>query len=156
MTTIDASLVNSAVFPDSPAKGGDGGFDGRWIKSRPGRVTALVGVIVVLSLADLYLTLLYLRTVGMGEANPLAHLILQYCSVEALAAWKILTVLLATVILLALRRVRCAEVAAWGCAIGLCVLTVHWYRYSRDVSQLTPVIHNLASLESAKWIHEPH
>ena len=51
---------------------------------------------------------------------------------------------------------KSAEIAAWGCALGLCVLTVHWYRYSRDVSQLTPVTHNLASLECAKWIHEPH
>jgi glycerophosphoryl diester phosphodiesterase len=106
---------------------------GRWVTSRSLRVCVLVGVIVVLSLADLYLTLLYLRSVGMGEANPVAHLIMTHLSVEALAAWKILTVLLASVILVTLRRVRSAEVAAWGCAIGLCVLTVHWYRYSREV-----------------------
>ncbi len=110
----------------------------------------------MLSIADLYLTLLYLRSVGMGEANPLAHLILEHCSVEALAAWKILTVLVASSILLALRSVRSAEIAAWACALGLCLLTVQWYRYSREVTQLTPVLHKLASIECAQWIHEPH
>jgi hypothetical protein len=116
----------------------------------------LVGVIVVLSLADLYLTLLFLRSVGMGEANPLVHLILTYCSVEALAAWKILTVLFASAILIRLRKARSAEIGAWACAIGLCVLTVHWYRYSREVTQLTPAIHQMASMECAHWIHSPN
>lgn len=127
----------------------------RWVASRGPRVCALVGVIVVLSSADLYLTLLYLRSVGMGEANPLVHLILEHCSVEALAAWKILTVLFASAILIRLRKVRCAEVGAWACALGLCVLTVHWYRYSGEVTQLTPVIHKMASMDCAHWIQNP-
>lgn len=151
MTTIDPSFAAVPLFSGSRPRADPG----QWLSSRAARVSVLVGVIVVLSLADLYLTLLYLRSVGMGEANPLAHLIMTYCSVEALAAWKILTVVLASTILVKLRKVRSAEIGAWTCAIGLCVLTVHWYRYSREVSQLTPVIHAMASIESAQWMHDP-
>src|SRR4051812_27083539 len=105
--------MNGRPSPELEARAGDG----RWVWSRSVRVCVLVGVIAVLSLADLYLTLLYLRTVGLGEANPLVHLILKYCSVGALAAWKILTVVFASVILVKLRKLKSAEIAAWGCAI---------------------------------------
>lgn len=158
MTTIDPSFAGPVLFSgleQGREAGAQAAQAGRWVQSRSKRVCVLVGIVVVLSLADLYLTLLYLRSVGMGEANPLVHLILTYCSVEALAAWKILTVVFASAILLRLRHVRSAEIGAWACAIGLCILTVHWYRYSGEVTQLTPVIHKMASMECSHWIYEP-
>src|SRR5262245_60304192 len=43
---------------------------------RPCRVVALIITIVVLSLADLYITLMYLHSGGLGEANPVARWII--------------------------------------------------------------------------------
>ena len=67
------------------------------------RVWVLVATIVVLSLSDLYMTLAHLRSVGMGEANPLARIVISYNSPALLSAWKCSCVALAAMILILAR-----------------------------------------------------
>ena len=43
------------------------------LNSRPARVVALLMILITLSTADLYLTMQYMTTRGMYEADPLVH-----------------------------------------------------------------------------------
>lgn len=47
---------------------------------RSRRVISLTALIALLSLADLFMTLTFLRTVGMSEANPVARMVMSYGS----------------------------------------------------------------------------
>lgn len=103
-------------------------------RRRPARVLALLAAVVLLSLGDLWMTLTHLRTVGMFEANPLAREVINLNSPLALAAWKLATVALAVGILFRLRARRAGEAGAWVCVAVLTWLTVHWVRYSDELS----------------------
>jgi hypothetical protein len=98
---------------------------------RARRVTLLVSGIVVLSLADLAITLTYLRANWMMEANPLAAYIIRTTqSPWALAAFKCCTVGVCAALLFHLRRFRSGEVAAW-CGIGvLTIMAMMWHAYA--------------------------
>lgn len=122
---------------------------------RAWRVVGLTIAIALMSLVDLYITLLYVRSVGMGEANPLARWVIEHFSPTVLIAWKLLTVTIACGIFGVARRTRAAEVGAWvSCAI-LVWLTVRWTAYSREVVHLTPVLHVISQSDTAKWVHRP-
>lgn len=99
---------------------------------RSRRVVLLVAGIILLSLADLFITLAYLRANWMMEANPIAvFLIKNTQSPWALAAFKGVTVGTCVMLLYKLRRHLAGEVAAW-CAVGiLTVLSLMWHNYAR-------------------------
>ena len=109
---------------------------GLWKRSN--RVVTLVGVVVLLSLADLYMTMMHLATIGMLEGNPLARWIMLNLDPSALVLWKSLTLLIAGAILIKIRHTRHGEVAAWICALILVWLMFRWYGYSHNLSMLTP------------------
>lgn len=119
---------------------------------RPCRVVALIFTIVLLSLADLYITLLYLHSGGMGEANPVARWIMGHGSPGLLILWKLGTVATAVTLFYLTRRTRAAEVGAWFCVVLLTWLTIRWHRYSEEVPQLIPTIHTLGEHESSRWV----
>src|SRR5688572_16872443 len=97
---------------------------------RARRVLLALGVLWCLSMFDLALTIGTMRGSGMIELNPLARAIVHTeGSTSALAAWKILCTLLATVILVSLRRTWTAETASWVCVAALGFTTVSWVRY---------------------------
>lgn len=98
---------------------------------RSRRVTILVVGIIILSLADLVVTLAYLKANWMMEANPLAAWIIRSTqSSFALAAFKCCTVGVCAALLLRLRRFRSGEVAAW-CGIGvLTIMSIMWHTYA--------------------------
>lgn len=104
---------------------------------RPARVLALIAGILLLSFADLYMTLVHLRGTGMIEANPLARGVIALNSPAALILWKGATVGLAASILYYARRRPTAELAAVFCCAVLCWLTVQWARYNSQVSLFT-------------------
>jgi predicted Zn-dependent protease len=89
----------------------------------------LLSLVVILSLADLYLTLLYVTQGSFAEANPLARAIIRSQSVGLLVAWKFGSVLTTVGILYAIRRTRTAEVGAWICCAVLGWLTFQWSGY---------------------------
>lgn len=96
---------------------------------RPLRVLALVVAIVVMSGADLYLTLLYVTHTGMNEMNPMARAMMEYQSPGLLALWKTGTVLLSVGILIVIRRQRSAEIGAWAAFLLLGWLMGHWVMF---------------------------
>lgn len=108
--------------------------------ARARRVWCLVSLIVLLSLADLFLTMTYLQSVGMGEANPVARVVMSYNSPALLVAWKCATVSLAVLIFAVFRHRRSAEVACWLCAIVLVALTAHWMNYNQELPMYANVI----------------
>jgi hypothetical protein len=119
---------------------------------RPYRVTGLLAGVVLLSVGDLYMTLLHLTTFGMLEANPLARGIMAHGSPAMLAAWKTATVGLAVGILFWARRRATAEVAAVFCCLVLAWLTLRWVAYSDTVSAMTPELQALVTGEEPRFV----
>lgn len=106
------------------------------------RVWMLLGVIVLLSVADLYMTLAHLRSAGMGEDNPLARFVMSYGSPVLLGAWKAACVCLACLILIVARFRHSAEIACWVCCCVLTALTIRWAHYSTEASAFTSQINS--------------
>ena len=100
--------------------------------NRSERVTWLLFGIVMLSIADLVLTLSYLTTVGMSEGNPIAVWLLQATnSIWALAMYKAVTVTICVTLLYRTRFQRQSELAAWCAMLILVALSIWWNQYSR-------------------------
>ena len=102
-------------------------------RDRSRRVILLIVGIVLLSLGDLLITITYLQSTGMLEANPIAGLIIRVTgSVSILAAYKALTVGICVGLLYRLRRLVEGEIAAW-CAVSiLAFMSLQWYHYARQ------------------------
>ncbi len=96
----------------------------------------LVAGVILMSLADLVLTLTYLTSTGMIEANPVARAIMRLGSPELLTVWKVLSVGVAAVILVGLRRTRAGEFGAWVCAGVLAWLSGQWMLYGREAEAM--------------------
>ena len=116
------------------------------------RVWLLVATIVILSMADLYMTLTQLRGAGMGEANPLARLVMSYNSPTLLSVWKCACVFIACVILVAARHRWSGEAASWVCAAVLTALTVHWAMYCAEAATLTNQISTMQADPPPNWV----
>ena len=96
------------------------------------RVKWLLFGIVMLSVADLVLTVSYLTTVGMSEGNPIAVWLLQATnSVWALGMYKAITVTICVSLLYRTRFQRQGELAAWCAMLILVALSIWWNQYSR-------------------------
>lgn len=113
----------------------------------PGRISwhdarffCILASIVIMSLADLTMTLLHFTGVGMVEENPVARLLMRYGGVCSLCAWKAGTVTIGVFILWKIRNFRAAEVGAWLCFVVLAALCMHWAIYNSQVSGLTTEI----------------
>jgi hypothetical protein len=119
---------------------------------RPFRVIALLIVVVLLSLSDLYMTLLHLLHFGMLEVNPVARRIMEYGSPAALILWKLITVGIAAGILFWARRRATAEWAAAFCCLVLAALTAQWILYNLQVSDSTGDLHAAAKQGVAQWV----
>lgn len=117
------------------------------------RVWLLVGTVVVLSMADLYMTLAHLRSAGMGEGNPLARVVIDYQSPMLLSLWKVACVALAALILILARFKRSGELACWTCCIVMTALTIQWFRYATEAPGLTTQISDAAAMErTGDWV----
>lgn len=130
-----------------PVQGADtptairGPVPGKPLHSRRGsRVVALVGVTVLVALADLYMTLVYATTIGLHEGNPLARAIMLYNCPWIIVAFRTLTIALFALVLISARRHRSAEIAAWTCAIIMGWLLVRWEQYNSNTQDLTTVL----------------
>lgn len=119
---------------------------------RERRVLLLLATIVVMSLADLHMTLEQLTSFGLLEGNPLARSIISYNSPVILAAWKLATVAMTTGILFWFRRRRSGEVAAWVCWLVLAALMVQWLRYSHEIPSLTAELNHMSTLGDHRWV----
>ena len=96
------------------------------------RVKWLLFGIVMLSVADLVLTVSYLTTVGLSEGNPIVVWLLQATnSVWALGMYKAVTVTICVSLLYRTRFQRQGELAAWCAMLILVALSIWWNQYSR-------------------------
>lgn len=116
------------------------------------RVWVLMVAIVLMSIADLYMTLTHLNGVGMGEANPLARWIIGYGSPWLLGLWKFACIGLACLIFTIARHRWSGEAACWACCAVLTALTMHWMAYSTEASALTTHMHLIAAGEASNWV----
>jgi len=128
-----------------PACSGSGSPEAR-VERRARRVLVLLAGVIVLSLADLVVTIGHLQTVGLIEANPIAAWLIRTTeSPWVLSAYKCLTVGVCIALLYRLRRHRECEIAAW-CAVGILVaMSLMWHSYSREIESPR----ELAAVQSA-------
>lgn len=123
-----------------------------FLRDRGLRVTALLTAIVGLSVIDLALTLEYLQTIGLAEANPLARAVMNTGSGSLLAAWKFASILPVVLLALAHRRRMIAEIAAWVGFAVLVVVTVRWHLYAEGADELMLAMPLLVAGEEPYWV----
>jgi hypothetical protein len=112
---------------------------------RSRRVSVLVLGIIVLSLADLFITLAYLKANWMMEANPLAAWIIQNSrSPLALALFKIGSVGVCAALLYRPRHHRSGEVAAWCALAVLILMSVMWHDYASHFDNPEAIMEQMA------------
>lgn len=149
------ALGGTALAPAVAAAVDPGAGDAALLRAarrRPFRVTCLTVAIILMSLADLYITITYLRTVGMGEGNPIARYVIQHGSQSLLIAWKCASVALASLIFLRYRDRKIVEAATWFAFGVLLLLLIQWIGYANEAWRLTPALHTLPDAESAMWV----
>jgi len=119
---------------------------------RPTRVTAFLSGVVILSLGDLYMTLVHLLNFGMFEGNPVARGIMAHGSPAMLVIWKLITVSFAVGVMFWARRRLSAEAGALFCCLVLTWLTLQWAHYSDQVANLTNELHAMDNASEARWV----
>jgi hypothetical protein len=123
------------------------------ISWREARFFCIIAAVVLMSLADLTLTLTYATSVGMAEENPIARLLMRHGGVWSLTLWKAGTAGVGVFILWRVRHSTAAEIGAWVCFAALAALCFHWIRYNTQVSALTGEIVSLQQTKgTGEWI----
>lgn len=92
--------------------------------------------VVLMGLADLAYTLIYMRGSGMVEANPIARKMIEIGSAQQLVMYKLLTLLVCCGAIYFCRRTRQAEIGAWVCCLMMLGLTLHWVNYNSAVQDM--------------------
>ena len=117
------------------------------VEGRPRRVVVLLVGVVLLSLADLLITLAYVQANWMMEANPLAAWIIRHTesasvglTTVALGAFKIGTMSVCVLVLYRLRRFVAGEVAAWTAVGVLAIMSVMWHHYAAHFDEADAVM----------------
>jgi hypothetical protein len=120
---------------------------------RARRVALLLTGIVLLSLADLVITLVFLRSTGMMEANPLAALVIRSTgSSWSLACFKILTVTVCVALLFKLRLKLASEIAAWCGLAVLAFMSLQWHQYASHVDGVQGAMLATGSAAGEEWL----
>ena len=122
------------------------------IARRARRVTALLIGILVLSIADLIVTLANLHTVGMVEANPLARFMIEHFDSLGLITFKMTTVFVCLALLYRLRHSLQSEIASWLGLMILVGLSVYWGHYSRHMHHPDTVTVRMSGQIDDGWL----
>jgi len=115
------------------------------------RIAFLVSVIVLLSLADLFVTMTLLNSVGMAEANPLAAFIMRSGNPFSLILYKLGSVSLSVGIILLIRDRWQGEFAAWIAVVILMALAWHWNVYHTQLEKLDNSFPIFEAQKHADW-----
>ncbi|TVQ53366.1 MAG: hypothetical protein EA377_08135 [Phycisphaerales bacterium] len=120
--------------------------------ARHRRVVLLLAGVVLLSAADLIITVTHLRSVGMIEANPIAaYLIRTTGSPIVLGVYKFLTVAVCVAVLYRIRRYFLGELGAWLSVLILAGMSVIWHQYSERLGDLDDIVLAQAG-SSENWL----
>jgi Domain of unknown function (DUF5658) len=132
LTDIEATAI---MTPSAMTqKAGTTGLAEVW-KNRSRRIMVLLVGIVLLSAADLLVTLTYARNGGMMEANPIVLYLAQVTqSPWVLAAYKVATVSTCVILLYSLRRYAISEAAAWCAVAILACMSFMWRDYASQLN----------------------
>lgn len=93
------------------------------------------------SLADLAITLEFVTTVGMAEANPIARAIIGTGSVPLLVGFKLALCLSACGVFWIARKRWSGELGAWVGALVMAWLMVRWHSYIDHSHVFTAGLH---------------
>ena len=124
-------------------------------RGRPVRVLLLALVIFVMSAADLYITGLYLATIGMAEENPLARLVMSSGSMGYLSLWKMLTNLPTLLLMSADRKRLVIELLGWVACAVLVGVMVRWVQYADETHMLMIALQDLQAGADHRWVMMP-
>jgi uncharacterized membrane protein len=120
---------------------------------RERRVIELVVLIAMLGISDLLMTLTYMGSTGMIEANPIAvHLVRLTGSAASIIIFKALTMLIGLAPLYRLRRHLQAELAAWTVLLIFVGVCVAWMIYAAEMSRIDPPVFNDPSRRGPGWV----
>ena len=119
---------------------------------RPKRVLYLLSAVILMSIADLAITLVWVTEIGLAESNPLARWVIAQGSAELLAVWKMITILPAVLVFACLRDKPVAEFGSIVAALVLAAVTVHWYAYHADADELVLALPAFEQGVDERWI----
>lgn len=128
---------------------------GAWripLAARGDRVWLLIAMVMLLGLADLDLTLVYARSIGMAEGNPVARAVMGLNSPAAVVAFKLATMLVAFWIILRYRGTRYAETGAWIMLGVMAWLMVQWCLYVQGMPELTSLLAQMNAVPDPRWV----
>jgi hypothetical protein len=121
-------------------------------RSRSQRVAILLFAIILMGLADLSMTLTFITSVGMVEANPVARLVMQLNHPGYVILWKLATMLVGIGVLYWARRTKGAEVGTWVSFIAMAALSIHWLTFAGQVSTMDADYAVMAAVDDPRWI----
>lgn len=105
-------------------------------RGRATRIAAILMLVVIVSVADLYLTVMFLRNGGMAEGNPIARWVMSSGCAWLLSLWKVALVGFTCAVLWRFRTRRSAEVASWVCFLMMSWLVFQWSSYTERVADV--------------------
>lgn len=123
-----------------------------WFASRQGRVALLLMAVILISIADLVMTLTYAMSVGMMEVNPIAHAIMTSGSPLLVVLWKTATAGLGISILYRTRSTRFSEGATWICFLGMVMLLAHWISFNNQIVHCADEVSALGGSDVPNWV----
>ena len=112
----------------------------------------MLGVILVLSIADLVLTLIYVMEIGLIEDNPIARLVLETGGPLLLVLAKLGSVGFTIGVLSWARKRGIAELAAVFGLIVMIWVTARWVGYIEASSQLTASLEEMEYHSQGAWM----
>ncbi|MBY0308639.1 MAG: DUF5658 family protein [Phycisphaerales bacterium] len=147
-----ADAIATPATPEArPSLGQSGNLTpARRFSPRECRVAVALSVVLLVSSADLYLTLTYLHNGGMAEGNPIARWVMSLGCPWLLALWKICLLGLTCTILFAFRKRASAEIGAWVCCAAMAWLCVQWNTYVQDINR--EIARNPQLTQVSSWV----
>ena len=121
-------------------------------RTRGQRVTILLAATCLMGLADLALTLTFVTTIGMLEANPLARYVMEHNSPSLVVLWKLASMTLGLGILYWARRSRGGEAGTWVCFAVMAALSIHWFTYTGAVAAPDSDYVPMAAMDDPRYI----
>ncbi len=119
---------------------------------RSRRVLYLLLAVFLMSLSDLAITLVWVTNIGLAESNPLARWVIAQGSPVLLSVWKLVTIVPAVCVFVALRHKPAAEFGAIVAFVVLSVVTLHWYGYHAGIDDLHAALPAFEAGVDPRWI----
>ncbi len=152
MSIVHTGAFAPAIQLDTPSETGVFAFVRR---GRSSRVLMLALSILLMSGVDLYITSLYLATIGMAEENPLARIVMSSGSLGYLSLWKFLTILPTLLLMVAYRRRLMVELLGWVASAVLVGVMMRWAQYADETQDLLIALHDLQAGADHRWMMIP-